>query len=93
MSHPSGVLNSNESLYRGNEFLEGPFEDISLVEDYLCGEGASIERGGSGEDGGDSIGEEPQAKEEAPVSWKKGQVRTSQARSEFSWNRYSKSQM
>lgn len=72
MSHPSGTLSSNKFLYQENESLEGPPEDVSLVEEHSGREEASIESGSLGEDRGDLVGEEPRTEEEAPVPWKEG---------------------
>lgn len=67
VSHFSRVLSSDESPNREDESLEGPSEDVSLVEEHLD-EGASIKRGGSREGGGGSVGDEPQAEEEVLAS-------------------------
>lgn len=76
VSHFSGVLSFNESPYQENESPEGTSEDVSLVEERP-GKGASAERGGSGECGRDSIGDEPHTKEVTYTSRKKGRVETS----------------
>lgn len=58
MSHFLEVLSFNKSLYWGNKFLEGLSKDLSLAKEHPGREGASVEREGSGEGGGDLVGNE-----------------------------------
>lgn len=69
VSHLLGMLSSNRSLYRGDESLEGPSKDVSLAREHPDGEG------GSREDGGDSVGDEPRTRRRSlsfrrKVGWK-----------------------